>query len=285
MDDSKYSFFLLFLILLPSILLLVYLFFRDKNRKSKIIVKKKQEREAKERIEREKNQAVSMETDQLAEKSPEKNTEGVAYVSPYDLESFESNIEIKTDDDSISSYRIDAHGIPVEFTIKTSKLIVIDHKDHQQSSSPLQPFPIEWINGYVSPSGGYVNFSRYEVHGLNSKTNRKNKFVCEAISEEEAIKMAQIKKSLSPPFTINIIPNLSPPDYQLAYAKDLGISVPDGACYHDVRALIARVRNHDEEIPDKQTVIDAFNHNIMFSRFSGKQEIRDKQISKRDSTR
>ncbi len=201
--------------------------------------------------------------------------------SPAAIEPIDTINEEETEDDiSIARYSIDSHGIPIELTIKKSKLMVIDHKDHQKSSSPLQPFPIEWINGYTSPSGGYVNFSRYEVRGLNSKTNRKNRFICEAISEEEAIKIAQCKKSLSSPFEVSIIPHLKPPDYQLSYAEELGITVPDDACYYDVRALIARVRNHDEGIPDKQTVIDACNNNLMFSRFAGKQELQEKQINR-----
>ena len=46
--------------------------------------------------------------------------------------------------------------------------------------------PLAEIGGYVSPSGGFVNYGRFCVTGMNSSTGRKNTKRYEAQTEADA---------------------------------------------------------------------------------------------------
>ena len=41
----------------------------------------------------------------------------------------------------------------------------------QKTVGELQPIPLEFLNGYISPSGGYINYAIYKVKGINSDIN------------------------------------------------------------------------------------------------------------------
>lgn len=142
----------------------------------------------------------------------------------------------------------------------------------QKTIGCLQPFSVDAWAGYVSPSGGFVNFAIYQVIGLNPKTKRKNKRVYKEFKEEYAIKRAEIE-GLVAPFEVSLLKLGEPSERQLEYAKDLGITIPDGACYLDVSALISRVTDDDESPADENIASQAHIYCVQFSRYHGRKAI------------
>ncbi len=139
----------------------------------------------------------------------------------------------------------------------------------QKTEGELIPAPIQAIDGYVSPSGGYINYGRFQVIGINPKTKRKNKRTYEVADKEHAQQEAE-KEGLVPPFEITVLPALPPSERQVAFAQDLEILLPVGACAADVSSLISRVTDHDEEPPDEMTIKKAHSYGMRFSRYIGK---------------
>lgn len=152
-------------------------------------------------------------------------------------------------------------GITIEhsFSVRTVEIV-------QQTKGQMQPFSVDAWDGYVSPSGGYVNFARYQVIGINPKTKRRNKRIYDEQSEDRALKKAEDDGFVTP-FEITIIPFDPPSERQLSYAKDLGIAIPDGACWMDVSALISRVTSGYEHPADEKTAMQAHLHGVKFSRY------------------
>lgn len=138
----------------------------------------------------------------------------------------------------------------------------------QKTQGVLLPIPSEWINNYVSQSGGFTNYSRYEVSGINPKTKRKNKRIFDCFSEQDAIEH-MLLSGFTEPFTVKFVKFDEPTERQLSYAKDLGIQIPEGACKQDVSALISRVVDDDEALPSEFMVHQAMSRKVMFSRYVG----------------
>ena len=116
----------------------------------------------------------------------------------------------------------------------------------QKTPGALAATSVSAWDGYASPSGGYVNYGRFQVVGKNPITNRKNKRTYEARNEEEACKCAEAAGLLGP-FEVSVLPALPPTDSQISYAKDLGATIPGDACKTDVSAIISRITDEDEE--------------------------------------
>ena len=152
---------------------------------------------------------------------------------------------------------------------------VTEYEIKQRTEGMMQPFPAEWIGGFKSESGGYVNYNKYQLHGINPKTGRKNKFECNAFSEEDAIALAKEKKGLVEPFEVSIIPHDPPTESQIAYADDLEILRPDDCCKEDMSALISRVMQDDEKPASESMVKLAKSRKLMFSRFIGERALVD----------
>lgn len=154
----------------------------------------------------------------------------------------------------------------------------------QKTIGEMQPFPLEAIGGYISPSGGYINYTVFQVIGINPKTNRKNKRVYEEITEEKAIARAQ-EEGFVAPFDVSVLPAKEPSERQLAYAKDLKIVIPDGACFDDVSALITRVVELREEPADARVAKAAHLCGVKFSRYIDSYNLKSLckyQLSKED---
>lgn len=142
----------------------------------------------------------------------------------------------------------------------------------QKTSGCLQPFSVDAWAGYVSPSGGFVNFAIYQVIGINPKTGRKNKRVYKEFREEYAIKRAEIEGFVAP-FEVHLLKSESPSERQLEYAKELGITIPEGVCRLDVSALISRVTDDDEGPADENLASQAHIYGVQFSRYHGRKAI------------
>lgn len=145
----------------------------------------------------------------------------------------------------------------------------------EKVKGPLLPFSVDAWDGYVSPSGGYVNYARWQVIGINPKTNRKNKRVYETRREEQAIKCA-IDEGFEAPFEVTAIPFDPPSERQLDYANSIGTYVPPEACRYDVSAMLSRYEDDDEEPVDEKIAKMANIYGIMFSRYAGKKAILNK---------
>lgn len=105
------------------------------------------------------------------------------------------------------------------------------------------------LDGYRSPSGGYLNWAEFKVIGINPKTNRKNTRSIKAVDQDAAIMVAE-KELLSPSISA-IIPHTAPTCLDLEEAHDLGITVPDNACSTDISCMMDRVYNYDEVVSEK----------------------------------
>jgi hypothetical protein len=127
------------------------------------------------------------------------------------------------------------------------------------------------IGGYVSPSGGFVNYVRYSVKGKCVKTGKNKKYHYEAMSEAEAQAKAK-EDGLTEPFKVQIEKMAPPSDSQHSYARSLDAVIPKGACKRDVTAILSRITEEDES-PDPGLVSFAHAYGVCFSRFIGKNEL------------
>lgn len=101
------------------------------------------------------------------------------------------------------------------------------------------------IGGYVSPSGGFVNWAVFEVTGVNEQTSRKNKRKYEAKDEASALALAA-DDGLTGPYAVIPLPIDAPTESQVKYLQSWGMTVPEGASKYDVSAILSRLEDaHD----------------------------------------
>lgn len=127
------------------------------------------------------------------------------------------------------------------------------------------------MGGYISPSGGFVNYIRYSIKGKCAKTGKNKKYYYEAMSDAEAQAKAK-EDGLSEPFIVQIEKMPPPSDSQLSYARSLDAVIPEGACKRDVTAILNRITDEDES-PDAGLARFAHAYGVCFSRFIGKNEL------------
>ena len=68
---------------------------------------------------------------------------------------------------------------------------------------------------------------------------------------------------------IELLPNDPPTEAQLAYARDMGAVIPNGACAHDVSAIISRIYKEDEAAVEGSLAECAVKHGLLLSRYTG----------------
>lgn len=128
--------------------------------------------------------------------------------------------------------------------------------------------PMADVGGYAGPSGGFVNFGRFKVVGVNAGTGRKNTKRYEA-KDEEGARAAAAADGLGEPMTVEVEKLEDPTEQQMAYALDLKAVIPAGACKEDVSAIISRITDEDEAAPDPGLSLWAHDCGVRFSRFVG----------------
>lgn len=128
--------------------------------------------------------------------------------------------------------------------------------------------PLADVGGYVSPSGGFVNYGRFLVSGTNSSTGRKNAKRYE-VQNEAAARAAAAADGLVEPLVIEIEPQVEPTERQMDYALELEAMIPEGACKDDLSAIISRIVDEDEAAPDPGLSRYAHACGVKFSRFAG----------------
>lgn len=138
--------------------------------------------------------------------------------------------------------------------------------------------PLAEIGGYVSPSGGFVNYGRFCVTGMNSSTGRKNTKRYEAQTEADA-RAAAADDGLVEPMTVQVEPQIPPTDRQMDYALELEAMLPDGVCKEDVSAIISRITDEDEAAPDPGLSLYAHACGVKFSRFVGEKALLSYMVS------
>lgn len=144
---------------------------------------------------------------------------------------------------------------------------------HQKTRGQLPSIPASAWDGYVSPSGGFMNYGCFDIKGKNKETGRKSSRYIEAKTEEEACIRAE-EKGLIGPYTVTIRPFASPSDAQISYAHSLGAVIPDGACSLDVSAIITRIEDNDEYPVSEELARRANLHGLKFSLYTGGNVIR-----------
>lgn len=143
---------------------------------------------------------------------------------------------------------------------------------HQKKSGPLEPVSLDAIGGYISPSGGYINFARFQVVGIKPSTKRRNTRIYEAFREEDALNQARAEGFIEP-FEVKVLPADPPSERQLAYARRLGATIPEGACKQDVSAIIDRIVDEEEEPVREEIAKIANDVGLKFSRYHGATQI------------
>lgn len=123
-------------------------------------------------------------------------------------------------------------------------------------------------NNYVSPSGGYVNYACYKITGKDEKTGRKRSARIKARDEAIAVQCAAAK-NVCAPYLVELLPNDPPTEAQLAYAKDLRAKIPNGACAHDVSAIISRICKDDEAAVEDSLAECAVKYGLLLSQYTG----------------
>lgn len=107
------------------------------------------------------------------------------------------------------------------------------------------------LDGYVSPSGGYQNWSLYKVQGKNPETGRRNTKRFEARDEESAAELAR-KSGLVEPFTFSVVPHDPPTERQIEYLKSWGVAPPAGCSRHDISAILSRFEDSNDVISSRK---------------------------------
>lgn len=158
-------------------------------------------------------------------------------------------------------------------SIESSVTLTSRYVEVKQRTKGLLPsIPIDVLDGYISPSGGFVNYARFQVIGINPSTKRKNKRIYEVRFEEDARKCAE-NEGLIEPFEITVLPSVPPSERQLEYAKVLEACIPDGACSLDVSAIISRITDKDEKPVSTKLACHAQKYGLKFSRYHGRTAI------------
>lgn len=134
-----------------------------------------------------------------------------------------------------------------ESVVKFDLSIKTESNSVERFLAPKCDIPVLELSGYVSPSGGYVNWIVFEVTGINPKTGRINKRIYEARKEQEALDLAE-KEGLQKPEIKKVLPIEPPTENQIGYLESWGITVPDGACKYDVSAILSRLEDSDDVV-------------------------------------
>lgn len=170
-----------------------------------------------------------------------------------------------------SSEKVISHSrvatITSEVSFSTSTIEVF-----QETEGTLPAIPRDAFGGYISPSGGYVNYGTFRVSAINPKTKRKNTRVYKVQSEEDAADQI-VSAGFTEPITIIVAPSAPSSSRQLDYARALGAEIPEGACFADVSAIISRITDDDEAPVDIKLAKAAHLCGVRFSLYSGRKEI------------
>lgn len=134
------------------------------------------------------------------------------------------------------------------------------------------------------PVTGYSNgLRKYQVHGINPETKRKNKRLVYATNETDAVLSAHDSGLLDPVEVDGPADNsefLPVDSAQQEYAKEYGIAVPPSADYYDMKSLLRRYANSDTATVPVGLIKFATKRHVPCSLLAGLNELFDVLLSK-----
>ena len=139
---------------------------------------------------------------------------------------------------------------PITTTVKISRY---DYDDIETMVAEGEEVSALNLGGYVSESGGYINYSIYKVRGTNKATNRKNTRPYTAKDKDAAIKLAEAD-GLLPPFETTVVPyqkDESKDAYFIQQINSCGYVPPADAVTDDLRDILNRIRYSDDVVSEK----------------------------------
>lgn len=140
------------------------------------------------------------------------------------------------------------------------------------------------LGGYISPSGGYLNWAIFKVAGKNQTTGRRKTMQIEAKNEAAAIQCAEANGIIAP-HEITAIPHELPTENQIQYLQSFKATVPEDATKLDVSAIIDRFEKLNiEAAPSEEFAKFADDIGVKFSRYIGKDTLFGGTISHLDGT-
>lgn len=134
-----------------------------------------------------------------------------------------------------------------EITAKTETSVI----EAERFLSEKHTVSMVKLDIYASPSGGFVNWSVYQVEGKNAETGRKNKRKYEAKTAADAENMAAADGLLAP-YQTTVLPHEQPTERQTAYLASWGANSPAGATKYDVSAILGRLEASNDVVREKK---------------------------------
>lgn len=141
----------------------------------------------------------------------------------------------------------------VTFSVSTStyqverclaKNFVIDHID---------------LGQFIGEAGSPVKWSKYEITGIKTSTNRKNKRYYDAINLKHVELLANID-GLTNVEIVSVTPHEPAYERQIEQAKEMGISIPDEISSNDLSAIIKRIKYSEDVISEVNVSSDTVRY-------------------------
>lgn len=101
----------------------------------------------------------------------------------------------------------------------------------------------------VGESSGTYAWSIYEISGIKTATNRKNKRYYNAISEKH-VELLASSEGITNIEILSVKPCEAASEEQIKTALEMGISLPDGVSTEDAKAIIYRVRKSEDVVSE-----------------------------------
>ena len=119
-----------------------------------------------------------------------------------------------------------------------------------------------------------LNLLKYKAKAKYSKTKRIRSLTILAPSAA-FVEKRLLAEGYLPPITVTIIPPKMPTLRQLELCRSLEITIPDQACFYDIKALLDNEFNRDTKRPSNGLQEFATNHGIIFSSYLCKKGLYD----------
>lgn len=115
--------------------------------------------------------------------------------------------------------------------------------------------------------------AKFEIKGHGRDSGRARKRIYSAFDKAEALEMAEANGTIVN--TVHLLPDEPPTDSQLAYAKDLGISIPENVTKAEISDLISSHLEKDKFATERHRSF-AKRYRVECTRFSGKRALFDR---------
>lgn len=114
--------------------------------------------------------------------------------------------------------------------------------------------------------------AKFEIKGHGRDSGRARKRIYSAFDKAEALEMAEANGTIVD--TVHLLPDEPPTDSQMAYAKDLGISIPENVTKDEISELISSHLEKDKLATERHRSF-AKRYRVECTRFAGKRALFD----------